>query len=147
MPLSVCKKINVQMKALDVKIEQLERTFSKVVGELNDVSIKFSEDDRFHQIIDIVILDIPKLYGLILSRNWLHHLKGFMDTNLTQLWLPSKGEPNKIKINRDPYTKHIITDINDTNEPVKASDFLDFDSFFSNFVVDFSAVSNLEQQS
>jgi len=43
--------------------------------------------------------------------------------------------------------KHIITDPNDSNEQVRTNDFLVIDSLFGNFVVEFSLILNLEQQS
>lgn len=51
--------------------------------------------------------------------DWLQHLKGFMDIDLTHLWLPWKGQLNQIKVNRESYMKHIITDLNDENQPVE----------------------------
>lgn len=46
MPLYICKNINAQMKPYDIIFLQLDIMFVKVVGELNDVLIGFSEDQR-----------------------------------------------------------------------------------------------------
>jgi hypothetical protein len=37
------------------------------------------------------------------------------------LWLPENKQPNKIKINRECYLKHTMTDMKDLNEPFTAS--------------------------
>ena len=39
----------------------------KVIGEIEDVLIRLSTDERVCQYIDIVVADIPDAYGLVLS--------------------------------------------------------------------------------
>jgi len=60
MPLSICEKLNVDIKPSEVKIIQLDYTNVKVVGELNGVLIRLSSTYRIHQIINIVVVDIPE---------------------------------------------------------------------------------------
>ena len=69
MPLSVCKKLNIRPEKTDAKIIQLDRSQVPAVGELKNVIIRLSSDSRAHQCIDIVIVDIPEAYGLLLSRD------------------------------------------------------------------------------
>ena len=59
MPLSMCQKINVEVKNYDLKIIQLDRTNVKVIGELKNVFIRFSSNPKVHQVIDIIVVDIP----------------------------------------------------------------------------------------
>ena len=59
-----------------------------------------------------------------------------MDTNLTQLWLPWKGQPNQIKVNMELYIKHIITNINDENQPEEPIYSTINYYFFGNLTVD-----------
>jgi hypothetical protein len=65
MPLSVCQKINAEVKPFDLKIIQLDRTNVKVIGELKNVLIRLSSNPKVHQIIYI-----PEVYDLFLSRDW-----------------------------------------------------------------------------
>ena len=67
MPLSVCKKINGQPKPTTGQVIQLYRTAVKVIGEMEDVLIRLSADERVCQYIDIVVADILDAYGLVLS--------------------------------------------------------------------------------
>jgi hypothetical protein len=59
MPYSVWKKINVVLEKSTTRIIQLERSYFKVGGELKDVMIRLAYYPRVHQVIDIVIVDIP----------------------------------------------------------------------------------------
>lgn len=144
MYLLVWKKLNAHIKPSKVNIVQLGRTNVKVVWELNDVLIRLSSNHRVHQIIDIVIVDIPGTYGLFSSQYWIQHLKGYLETYLIHLWLPWKGEPNKIKVNRERYMKHVVTDINGFNEPIMLNDSFTVDSFFGNFAAKTSSFTNLK---
>ena len=117
MPLSVCHKINVEVKPSDLKIIQLDWTNVKVIGELKNVLIRLSSNPKVHQVIDIIVVDIPEVYGLFFSRDWSENLHGYFDTDWSYLWLPENGQPNKIRINREHYLKYTVTDLNDPNEP------------------------------
>ena len=57
--MSVAKKINAKCDKNDAQIIQLEKSLDKAIGELKNVLIKLSRDDRVHQCIIIVIVDIP----------------------------------------------------------------------------------------
>ena len=70
MAYSVCKKINAQPKICKTRIIQLDRSHVKVMGELKDVLIRLSSNSKVHQTIDIIVVDIPEEYRVILRRNW-----------------------------------------------------------------------------
>ena len=118
MPLSVCKKLNIRPEKTDAKIIQLDRSQVPAVGELNNVIIRLSSDSRVHQCIDIVIVDIPEAYGLLLSRDWSSKLQGYFATDWSHLWLPYKGRNNQIRVESEPYMKHTVTDLDAVNEPI-----------------------------
>ena len=48
----------------------MDRTNVKVIGEMEDVLIHLSSNDKVCQFIDIVVADILEAYGLVLSRDW-----------------------------------------------------------------------------
>jgi hypothetical protein len=151
MPLSVFQKINVEVKPSDLKIIQLDQTNVKVIGELKNVLIRLSSNPKVNQIIDIIVVDIPEFYGLFLSRDWSEQLHGYFSTDWSHLWLPENGQPNKIKINKEHYLKHTVTDLNDTNEPfiTSANSFetQGMNTFFGNFMTEISPITDPAQQS
>jgi hypothetical protein len=121
MPLSVCQKINAEVQPSNLKVIQLDRTNIKIIDELKNVLIILSSNPKAHQIIDIIVVDIPEFYGLFLSRYWSEQLHGYFATDWSYLWLPKNGQPNKININREHYLNHIVTYLNDTHEPFVTS--------------------------
>ena len=109
MPYSVYKKLNAQPQICKTKIIQLDWSHVKVFGELNDVLIPLSLNSKVHQTIDIIVVDIPKAYGVILSRDWSSKLNGYFATDWSHIWLPYKGQSNKIKVEHERYMKHMVT--------------------------------------
>ena len=91
MPLSICKQINGQPKPTTGQVIQLDRTTVKVIGEMEDVLICLSADERFCQYIDIVVADISDAYGLVLSLEWAAKLEGYFALDRSHVWLPYKG--------------------------------------------------------
>jgi hypothetical protein len=77
MPFKVCEKLNVKPEESDIQIIQLDRTRVKVIGELKNVLIRLSSNPKVHQTIDIIVVDIPDTYGMILSRDWSAMLDGY----------------------------------------------------------------------
>lgn len=118
-------------------IFQLDRTKVQVLGEINSVTIRLSADPRVVQIIDILIIDIPQFYGLILSRDWSEKPHGYISTDWSHMWLPYKWKPNHIKINREKHMTHTVTRFEQENQLIAFNNNIlgnySSESFFGNF--------------
>lgn len=66
MPLSVAKKMNAQWDKTYAQIIQLDRTCVPTIVN----SRMLSSDGQVYQCINIVIVDIPKAYEVLLSKDW-----------------------------------------------------------------------------
>ena len=93
MPISVCKRINGQPKPSTWRVVQLDRMNVKVIGEMEDVLVCLSPNSKVCQFIDIMVADILKAYGLVLSRDWSAKMNGYFSSDWSHLWLPYKGSP------------------------------------------------------
>jgi ribonuclease HI len=148
---SICQKINAEVEPSSLKIIQLDRTDVKVIGELKNVLIRLSSNPKVHQVIDIIVVDSPEVYGLFLSRDWSKQLHGYFSTDWSHLWLPENGKPNKIRVNSECYLKFTVTDLNDPKKPytplADSPKVQGMDTFFGNFMAEVSAINNPEQQS
>ena len=71
----------------------MDRMDVKVIGEMEDVLIRLSSNDKVCQVIDIMVADILDAYGLVLSRDWSEKLNGYFASDWSHLWLP-KPEPS-----------------------------------------------------
>jgi hypothetical protein len=92
----VCNKLGVVPLKRDKHVIQLDRTQIKVMGELKDVMIRIAIHPSFMQGIDIIVVDIPEAYGLLLSQYWSKKMNGYFSIDWAHLWLPLKGYKNMI---------------------------------------------------
>jgi hypothetical protein len=95
-PLVICNKLGIVPLKSDKHAIQLDRTQVKVMGELKDVMIRITTHPSFVQVIDIIVVDIPEAYGLLLSQDWSEKLNGYFSMDWEHLWLPLKGYKNMI---------------------------------------------------
>ena len=114
-------KLNVEPQMRKTKIIQLDRSHVKVLGEIKDVLICLASNSKVHQTINIIFVDIPEAYGVILSRDWSTKLNGYFTIDWSHLSLPYKGQLNKIKVEQERYMKHMVTNLNDPNDLVMLS--------------------------
>jgi len=149
-PYLVCKKLNAKPWISKTNVIQLDRSHVEVFGELKDVLIRLSSNSKVHQTTDIIVVDIPEAYGVILSIDCLAKLNGYFATNWSHLWLPYKGQPNKIKVEREHYMKHTVTKLNDPNKSVMFSRSilgnLCFETFFKELEAELSPPVNSYKQ-
>jgi hypothetical protein len=113
--------------------------------------IRLYSNPKHQQIIDIVVVDIPKSYNLFLSRDWSEKLNGYFMKDWSHLWFPYNYQPNKIKVQFERHMKYIVTYLNDNNEPIISSLYTlgnyCLDSFYGNFIVQQSLFIDSCQQS
>ena len=122
----------------------------RVVGEMKYVLVRIACNPSIFQIIDIVVANIHDAYGLFFSRDWSQQLNGFFATDWSNLWLPKNRKSNQIKINREKYLKHTVTELHDPSELVLFSDSIMgnymYELGFENFKSENSAFSNNKHQ-
>jgi hypothetical protein len=80
-PLSICKKLNVVPLKSGKHVIQLDITQVNVMGELKDVMIRIATHPKFVQVIDIIVVDIPEAYVLLLSQYWSKKLNRYFSTD------------------------------------------------------------------
>ena len=78
---------------------------------MKNVLIRLSVDERVWKFIDIMVVDIPEAYGLILSRDWSLKLEGYFAIDWSHLWIPYKNYQNQIKVMRETHMKHNVTQL------------------------------------
>jgi hypothetical protein len=47
--------------------------------------IRMDTHPKLFQVIDIIVVDIPEAYGLLLSRDWYENLNGYFSTEWAHL--------------------------------------------------------------
>lgn len=86
LPYSIFQKLGLNPLCANNKVVHLDKTKVNVIEELKDVYIQLGVDPCIY--IDIQVVHIPKVYGMLLSRDWSKTLGGYFSTYFTYLWLP-----------------------------------------------------------
>lgn len=105
MPFPICRALGITPASSQKKVTQLDITKVNVVGELKMIPMQIALDSRIQQVINIQVVDILNSYGLILGRYFTKALNGYVSTDQSHMWLPWKGVPNQIIIEREPRMK------------------------------------------
>lgn len=87
-----------------------------MVGELRNIRVQVGSDPRILTNIGIQVADIPETYGMLLSRDLMKSLGGYLSLNFSHMWLPWRGIPTQIRIESEPRLKHIIIEYDFPNE-------------------------------
>jgi hypothetical protein len=73
-------------------------------------------------IMDIVVIDVPDAWGMLLSRRWYFSLGGFLRMIFTLAYIPMDDGTYEIIHSREKNDKHVM----DPNDPDYVSEF-DYD--------------------
>jgi hypothetical protein len=61
---------------------------------MKNVLIRIYANPKIHHTIDIIVVDIPDNYGMLLSRDWFVMLKVYFPIDWSHLWIPYNGKLN-----------------------------------------------------
>lgn len=67
--------------------------------------------------MDVVVIDIPITYGMLLSRKWTAGVGGTLQMDLSHATIPNSNY-EMVKVYREPYMKYHIEDPKDPNNEV-----------------------------
>jgi hypothetical protein len=118
MPYSLIQKLNVFPEKSSTRIIKLDRSNVKFMGELKYVTIRLTLNPRVQLVIDIIVVDIPEAYGLLLRKDWSAKLQGYFSTNWSHLWIPYKGRMYHIRVDNEAHMKHTVMKIEGKNKPI-----------------------------
>ena len=69
MPITISQRLGAIPQPTSRVVIKLDKIEVKVIGVLKDVHIQLTTDPRIWDIIHIHVVDIPKVYGIILSKD------------------------------------------------------------------------------
>jgi hypothetical protein len=90
----------------------------KVYGLIEDVEVYLEYFPHIGLIMNIVVIDVPDAWGMLLSRSWVATLGGFLSMDLTHAHIPMGDGTFDILYNREVSRKHVL----DQNDPDYSSE-------------------------
>jgi hypothetical protein len=117
------------MEQIDLKTTQpygnvcgIDSKKVKVYGIFEDVEVYLIEFPHISLIMNIMVIDVPYSWGILLSRRWSAALRGFLSMDLTHTHIPMGDRTFEILYSRERDEKHVM----DPNIPDYTSE-CDFD--------------------
>lgn len=98
MPVGVWKTLNIPLSYSPKKVTQLDQIEVKVIEMLIDVHIQIASEPRIQQRIDVQVVEIPDIYGMLLSINRSRDMNEYISIDWSHLWLPWRGIANQIRL-------------------------------------------------
>jgi hypothetical protein len=90
----------------------------KCLGAIKDLVISLFQFPMKNVVMDIVVVDVPPKFGMILSRSWIKRLGGTLQMDLSYATIPVFGGEHR-RIYREAQLSYIISDeANPINHPI-----------------------------
>jgi len=94
----------------------------KCLGFIKDLAITLSQLPMKSMIMDIVVADVPRKFGMFLSKGWIKRLGGTLQNDLSYAIVPVFGGESR-RLYREAQLAYIISDErNLANHPIYAVD-------------------------
>jgi hypothetical protein len=81
---------------------------SRSLGCVKDVEVFLIDFPHISILMDILVIDVPDAWGMLLSRTWSSTLGGFLSMNLTHAYIPMGDGTYEILHNREKNDRHVM---------------------------------------
>lgn len=100
----------------------------KCLGLIKDLTVSLTQIPSKSMVMDIVVADIPPMFGMLLPRSWIEKMQGVVQTNMSYITVSVFGGQTR-RLYQEPLMSYMITSKEKpTNHPVYAVHFY-LDSF------------------
>ena len=80
----------------------------EVLGACEDVEVFLIDFPQISVLMDILVIDVPDAWGMLLSRTWSSALGGFLGMNLTHAYIPMGNGTYEMLHNREKKYTHVM---------------------------------------
>jgi hypothetical protein len=122
MPKSVMDELGLEIKKTYHELYSFESRKVKCLGVIKDMVVTLFQFPMKSILMDIVVVDVPPKFGMLLSRSWIKILGGGLQMDLSYDTIPIFGGEHR-RLYREVQLDYIISDeANPTNHHVFAFD-------------------------
>jgi hypothetical protein len=122
MPKTVMDELGLEITKTYHDLYSFDSRKVKCLGVIKDLVVTLFQFPMKSVVMDIVVVDVPPKFGMLLSRSWIKRLGGTLQMDLSYATIPVFGGEHK-RIYREAQLAYIISDeANPTNHPIFAVD-------------------------
>jgi hypothetical protein len=122
MPKSVMDELGLEVTKTYHDLYSFDSRKFKCLGVIKDMVVTLFQLPMKSILMDIVVVDVPPKFGMLLSRSWIKRLGGTLQMDLSYATIPVFGGEHR-RLYREAQLAYIISDeANPTNHPVFSFD-------------------------
>jgi hypothetical protein len=106
--LKVMKQIGLKTTRPYENICGIDSRKVKILRVSEDVEVFLIDFPHISILMDILVIDVPYSWGMILSRIWSTALEGFLSMDLTHAHIPMGDGTFQILYNREKFDRHMV---------------------------------------
>jgi ribonuclease HI len=122
MPKTVMDELGLEVTKAYHDLYSFDSRKVQCLGVIKDLVVTLFQLPMKSVVMDIVVVDVPPKFGMLLSRSWIKRLRGTLQMDLTYATIPVFGGEHR-RLYREAQLAYIISDEADpTNHPIFALD-------------------------
>jgi ribonuclease HI len=122
MPKTVMDELGLEITKAYHDLYSFDSRKVKCLGVIKDLVVTLFQFPMKSVVMDIVVVDVPPKFGMLLSRSWIKRLGGTLQMDLTYATIPVFGGEHR-RLYREAQLAYIISDEADpTNHPIFSID-------------------------
>jgi ribonuclease HI len=122
MPKTVMEELGLEVTRAYHDLYSFDSRRVQCLGVIKDLVVTLFQLPMKSVVMDIVVVDVPPKFGMLLSRSWIKRLGGTLQMDLTYATIPVFGGEHR-RLYREAQLAYIISDeANPTNHPIFALD-------------------------
>jgi hypothetical protein len=122
MPKTIMDELGLEITKTYHDLYSFESRKVKFLGVIKDLVVTLFQLPMKSVVMDIVVVDVPPKFGMLLSRSWIKILGETLQMDLSYATIPVFGGEHK-RLYRESQLAYIISDeANPTNHPIYAVD-------------------------
>jgi len=132
----VMEQLNLRVSRPYYNICAMDFKKIEVHGLIKDLQVHLSVYPDIMVVMDIVVVDVPDAWGMLLSRKWASDLGGSIQMNWSYAMIPSPRGDGFVRLNREPERKfHVEDPKKPHNEIIKEQFDIGNYAIMSNFII------------
>jgi hypothetical protein len=122
MPKTVMDELGLEITKTYHDLYSFDSRKVKCLGVIKDLVVTLFQLPMKSVVMDIMVVDVPPKFGMLLSRSWIKRLGGTLQMDLTYATIPVFGGEHR-RLYREAQLAYIISDEeNPTNHPIFSLD-------------------------
>jgi ribonuclease HI len=122
MPKNIMEELGLEVTRAYHDLYSFNSRRVQCLGVIKDLVVSLFQLPMKSMVMDIVVVDVPPKFGMLLSRSWIKRLGGTLQMDLTYATIPVFGGEHR-RLYREAQLAYIVSDeANPTNHPIFALD-------------------------